>query len=68
MIFKIGQDVGKIIESQLVQLVSKNSNSNNFEMKIRKTTAKLDNVIFKEDAILPVRPRSKKCKDPSTST
>lgn len=31
------------------------------EMKLRKDTIKLDNVIFKEDAIMPP-PRSKKCK------
>jgi complex III assembly factor LYRM7 len=31
------------------------------ELKLRKETAKLDNVIFKEDAIMPP-PRSKKCK------
>lgn len=30
------------------------------ELKLRKETAKLDNVIFKEDAIMPP-PRSKKC-------
>lgn len=38
----------------------------NFQaLKLRKETAKLDNVIFKEDAILPPQ-RDKKCK-PDTS-
>lgn len=36
------------------------------ELKLRKETAKLDNVIFKEDAILPPS-RNKKCKPDSNS-
>jgi hypothetical protein len=43
----------------------KKTEANNFEVKLRESTLKLDNVIFKEDAILPP-PRSKKCKDPAS--
>lgn len=49
-----------LIETQLVQLVCKNPETNTYEMKLRKDTAKLDNVIFKEDIIIPP-PKSKKC-------
>jgi hypothetical protein len=50
------------MKTQVIQMVKK-SEANNFELKLRESTAKMDNVIFKEDVILPP-PRSKKCKDP----
>ncbi|CRK91342.1 CLUMA_CG005015, isoform A [Clunio marinus] len=57
---KIAKDVGDILKHQVVQAV-KNPESDHYELKLRNDTAKLDNVIFKEDAIIP-EPRSKKCK------
>jgi len=49
---KIAEDVGKILQQQVVQAV-RNPETHNYELKLRKETAKLDNVIFKEDAVLP---------------
>ncbi|KAG5681756.1 hypothetical protein PVAND_011165 [Polypedilum vanderplanki] len=59
---KIGEDVGKILQTQVIQMIKK-PEANSYEVKLRESTLKLDNVIFKEDAILPP-PRTKKCKDP----
>ena len=60
---QIAEDVGEILKKQVVQIVKK-PEVNIYELKLRESTEKLDNIIFKEDAILPP-PRSKKCKDPS---
>lgn len=46
-------------------LVTKDDQIFFLELKLRKETAKLDNVVFKEDAILP-QSKNKKCK-PDTS-
>ncbi|CAO1400112.1 unnamed protein product [Diamesa serratosioi] len=56
---KLVKEVSNIIKTQVVQ-AEKHTDSNIYGLKIRNETTKLDNAIFKEDAILPP-PRSKKC-------